>query len=45
MRPRYTGGGAASGTLTLDGAGERDVRIDLRNGDGWSVCGIDITGG
>ncbi len=42
---RFTGGGAASGTVILAGAGERDVRIDLTNDDGWRVCGIDISGG
>lgn len=42
---RFTGGGAASGTLELAEAGERDVRVDLTNDDGWRVCGIDVTGG
>jgi alkylation response protein AidB-like acyl-CoA dehydrogenase len=42
---RFTGGGAATGTLTLAGIGDRDVRIDLTNDDGWRVCGIDVTGG
>ncbi len=42
---RFTGGGAATGTVILAGAGERDVRIDLTNDDGWRVCGIDISGG
>jgi hypothetical protein len=41
---RFTGGGAATGTVTLEGAGERDVQIDLTNDDGWRVCGIDVTG-
>lgn len=37
--------GAATGSLTLANAGDRDVRIDLTNDDGWRVCGIDVTGG
>ena len=40
---RFTGGGAATGTVVLDGAGERDIRVDLTNDDGWRVCGIDIS--
>ena len=42
---RFTGGGAATGTVELEGAGTRDVRLDLTNDDGWKICGIDITGG
>jgi hypothetical protein len=42
---RFTGGGAATGTVVLAGAGERDVRVDLTNDDGWRVCGIDVNEG
>jgi len=42
---RFTGGGAGTGTVTLAEVGERDIRVDLTNDDGWRVCGIDINEG